>query len=296
MQGNRYIAPEILEPLSLSQLAQIIHRRPRALLMGGGVHVRVNQDSELFSLPAEIVLLHKVAELTRLTRNDHFLEVGASVTLQHFLEQAGEYLPPILSQTIKEIATVALRNQMTIAGSIALPNYRSDLFVVLALLEAKVEIRDFTHRGGRGKIRKEALLRLVREGFLDIASAEVITAIRLPITHWTHWQYRKIQRPFTSDQRTLIIAMVARVEKAMVLGFHLIILTHGQHLFYDYNLNTQAIGRRYPLSPKDRDYFLELLQESLTTDEESFSDYMRHVIEEVVIDFLQGRNSTFPQG
>ncbi|NIZ46708.1 FAD binding domain-containing protein [Entomospira nematocerorum] len=285
--NDKYIAPEMLSPNNLSQLAQMMDRRPKALLIAGGVHVLTRQDSELFLLPPEVIFLKQVSELSRLTRNDRMLEIGACVTLQRLFEQAQDYLPAIVIYALRNIANVAIRNQATIGGSLAISSYRSDLFLVFAILGAKVEIRSLKD-GKLKKVKRVALIRLVREGFLILDSQDVIVNIRLPISDWTNWQFLKLHRPFSTDKRSLVIVIVARVEKDIIHSFHMGTLVQGRYLVYDYTLDAQLIGRRYPILQKDMLFFQNLLEESLDHEEYVMTDYVRYTLISVAMKFLRG--------
>ncbi|NIZ40818.1 FAD binding domain-containing protein [Entomospira entomophila] len=285
--NDKYIAPEMLSPVNLTQLAQVMERRPKALLIAGGVHVLTRQDSELFLLPPEVIFLKQVSELSRLTRNDRTLEIGACVTLQRLLEQAQDYLPAVVIHTLNNIANIAIRNQATIGGSLAISSYRSDLFLVLAILGAKVEIRSLKD-GKLKKIKRIALIRLVREGFLILDNQDIIVSIRLPIVDWTHWRFLKLHRPFSADKRSLVMVIVARVEKGTIHTLHMGTLVQGRYLVYDYTLDAQLIGRKFPILSREIPFFQNLLAESLDHDEHIMTDYVRYTITSVAMNFLNG--------
>lgn len=285
---SKYIAPEFLQPTSLSQLAQMMIRRPRALLVGGGVYVFADQDCELLSLPPEVIFLNQITELLRLTHNEYFLEIGSSVTLQRLLDQAVTYLPCIALKILRQQSNLAIRNQATIGGTLAIPSYRSDLFAVFSLLDATVEIRKFTHKFKRGKSIKIPLIRLVRDGFLDLNNDEIITTVRLSLIDWTHWHSVKLFYPFTADNSGFLILLVARVEKGIILDFRMMSLVNARYLVYDYAFDAYLVGRRYPILSKELSPIYHLIEELLDREEYFLSDYVKYTIREVVLSFIQG--------
>lgn len=109
-------------PDSLAELAEIMDAREAGgfALMGGGTDVLVKMKQRLL-LPATVISLSGIPEMTKLENRGRDLFIGAGITLNR-LEESSQVLShfPALAQAAGSVGSPQLRNMGTIGGNICL--------------------------------------------------------------------------------------------------------------------------------------------------------------------------------
>lgn len=120
-------------PTSLEEaLALIARSSPRTVPLGGGTLLSHGQTEAV-----EVVDLQALG-LDQIKKSGNTLEVGATCTLQNFLEHAD--CPPALKTALKLEAPLNLRNVATIAGTLVTCDGRSSAATALLALDSNLTI------------------------------------------------------------------------------------------------------------------------------------------------------------
>ena len=166
-------------PQTLQEALEIKRREP-ITPYGGGTDLMVAHH-----WPDKYLFLHRIPELTKITRDETSLRIGACCTFTQV--QAHPDTPEILKEAIARIAAPAIRNQGTVGGNIANGSAKADSALIFFALDAKLRI---VRLGGERVIPIADFYKGGRE--LDLAPDELIAEILLPCAIPAHYTYHKV--------------------------------------------------------------------------------------------------------
>ncbi len=125
---------EYHRPQTLDEALNLIGRTaPRTVPLGGGTLL-----SHIVGDPVEAVDLQAL-NLNQVQKKGNNLEIGATVTLQHLLEN--ESFPTALKTALKLEAPLNIRNAATAAGSLVASDGRSTFALSMLVLDAKLTLQ-----------------------------------------------------------------------------------------------------------------------------------------------------------
>lgn len=134
VNGQTYHAPR-----SLSQLADLLRRRPDSVLLAGGTDVGLWVTKQLRSL-SHLIYLGDVSELRSIQRDNGTIRIGAAVLLDDaYRELASDY--PELTELWKRFASTPIRSSGTLVGNLANGSPIGDSAPALIALGARVALR-----------------------------------------------------------------------------------------------------------------------------------------------------------
>jgi CO/xanthine dehydrogenase FAD-binding subunit len=174
------------------------------------------------------------------------VEFGAAVPLQAILRLGANNLPLALAETIRGIGRPAIRGLATLGGNLAIAGRLMSAAPVLALLDARAELRR------HGAARWVPIVRLHRQdGSVDIGSSEVIARVRVPLYPWSVQVYRRFGSIMAPDSHPLSFCGLARVSNRIVEELRVVGSTaHSEMLRYK-EVEADLVGRRLPLSERE---------------------------------------------
>ncbi len=163
-----------LIPDSVAALSEMFADHPEARLLGGGTDLALEVTQQLRDLD-HIILVTRVAELTRVTQSVDALEIGAAVSLQDCRALFANHYPPV-DNLLGRFGSRQVRNPGTIGGNIANASPIGDLPPVLLALGASLTLQH------RDRLREIPL----GDFFLDyrktaLAPGEFIRSVRVPL-------------------------------------------------------------------------------------------------------------------
>lgn len=126
--------------------------------------------------PSVLIDINRVAELDFLREQNGGLHIGA-LTRHHTLETSPlvARLFPILSEAMRHVAHLAIRNRGTIGGSITHADPAAELPLMLVLLNAEITVAS-----AAGERRVQAEDFFLGALTSDVNEDEIVTGIRLP--------------------------------------------------------------------------------------------------------------------
>lgn len=161
-------------PHSLDQAMQLIARAtPRTVPLGGGTVLAHGQAD-----PVEVVDLQLLG-LDHITKQGNNLVIGATVTLQHLLEDKS--CGAAIRRAVKLEAPLNLRTAATVAGTLAVCDGRSALGTLLLALDGKMALM----RSGQENMRFGDFLPLRNQ----LLPRSLITAIEIPTNARIGFEY-----------------------------------------------------------------------------------------------------------
>ena len=134
---------EIAEPTTLDEAVTLLHDDEGARPIAGGTALLLMVKSGLFQPEQLVSLRHLRADLTSIERQDDgSIRVGAMTSLTELgRSPLVRDTFPVVSQTLKTLSNVRIRNVATIGGHLAHGDPHMDLPPVLLCLGARLRVR-----------------------------------------------------------------------------------------------------------------------------------------------------------
>lgn len=282
-------APEAFTPHSIAELAKVRGKRPRAFLYAGGLFALKGYKGSFFSLPKSVIALSKVTELTKISRNERYIEFGACVPIQNALDVGRFVLPAALYQALEETGPPSVKNWATIGGNLCVAEQRMDSFAALFALDAQIELRSFTKEGKRKNVRWLSLSRFIRtDGLPDLLEGEILTRIRVPYEKWDTQSYRKLGRKYSCNDTELVFCALAQLDKGLIMDLRLVLGDGKRSILRCREIEADLIGRKFPLPERDFFSLVELIDDFFLKRGAEFDMFFRYRAKALILEFLRG--------
>jgi CO/xanthine dehydrogenase FAD-binding subunit len=253
---------QLFFPATFQELFNDWSRFPEAVPFAGGMQILRFQGKWDAELPRNILSLHKLEELYRITRNERAIEIGAMVTLNNIIN-LGKIVPDIFTRCLERIGGPHIRNSATIGGNICNGLQRLDTAAPLIALDAHYELR------GAGGSRWISASRfygrpepLSKELPLPIGPQELLTRIRIPLEQWDYSLYKKF-KPDSSGTAGGVIVFIIRNQKNVLTDMRLVF--SGDIVLRDRNTETRLIGKHLPIDRENVRGFVKQWETYLTS-------------------------------
>ena len=280
---KRNRSPLVYYPKTINELLSMYKAMPESLLYAGGTGILASRNTKYPVLPANIIFLKRIEELASIKRSEGYLEIGACARLNRILGIGEHVLKPALYTAVKNIATKEIRNLATIGGNICSPYRRKTLIPLLALLDARLEVRK------QGSSRWINVRKFIdpEDGFQQ---EEVLTRIRIPFNNFNHQSYR-ITGDIKSDYRgALTFACVASVQKENLTSIRFSAGLGNNEIFRARDFEEAMAGRKLPLYAITEDPVFTRLTTALKNREEAVSSFHQHQIQGLFLTFMHSLN------
>jgi len=238
---------QVFFPVSFHELFSAWNRFPQAVPYAGGTDIIRKQEKNIIILPKVILCLDKLEELNRITRTEHYLEIGAMVKLNR-LARLGKIAPEILRTCVENLAGVQLRNIATIGGNICSKSNLYDLSAPLTALDAQYELRDAHNVRWVSASRFHST-----EEHNVLKEQELLTRIRLPLSQWDYSIYKKFTGNVLSYNDILIF--LVKAQKNILTDIRVVYKTNT--ILRNKNSEDILNGKILPLNRKTASDFIE---------------------------------------
>src|SRR5262245_18072054 len=131
----------VFRPTSTDEALSVLVSRPGARIVAGGTDVMVAIEARTSTL-SHVIALRGLPELRTWAQDDAQLRVrlGAAMTFAELARGPLTALVAALALAARAMGSVQIRNAATIGGSIGTRSPNGDALVVLAALDARVEL------------------------------------------------------------------------------------------------------------------------------------------------------------
>ncbi len=174
-------------PKTLSEALDLLNK-DNYQLVAGGTDLLV-QNHNLKTLPIDfkknVMYIANIKELQGITEDENYIYIGSAEPLQRILDHPS--IPSLLKDTIKEMASPAIRHTGTIGGNIANASPAGDTLVPLYLMNALLEIKSVDNTR---KVDIKNFIKGVRK--IDLAENEIITKVILDKIQFTKAVFKKV--------------------------------------------------------------------------------------------------------
>lgn len=205
---------QIFFPASFHELFSAWTRFPEAVPYAGGCDLIRKQGKNILNLPKVILCLDKLEDMHRITRTEHYLEIGAMVKLNSLIK-LGKIVPEILHTCVENLAGVQVRNIATIGGNICSTVNLYDLSAPLTALDAQYELRNAHNTRWISAQRFYST-----EEHSGLKNQELLTRIRLPLHQWDYSIYKKIRG--NNLYNSEVFVFLARVQKNILTDIRVV--------------------------------------------------------------------------
>jgi CO/xanthine dehydrogenase FAD-binding subunit len=248
---------QIFFPSSFHELFSAWNRFPDAIPYAGGTELIRKQGKNALKLPSVILCLEKLHELQRITRTEHYLEIGSMVKLNRII-RLGKIVPEILCLCLENICGVQLRNIATIGGNICCPTRLLDSSAPLTALDAQYELRNAHSARWVAASRFHSV-----EEYVTLAKGqELLTRIRLPIHKWDYSMYKKFHCEDIYNSKVLVF--LAKTQKSVLSDIRVVF--KGYTILRNKTGEGILAGKNLPLSRKTAGDFIESWNSFLLAD------------------------------
>ena len=254
---------QIQTPRDLNDLLWLHSEFPDAYLMAGGTAMMSRRG--LDPAPEHIIDLAGVTELSRISRTERWLEIGATLPMSRILSVGPHVIPAALHSALSGVAGPSVRNLATLGGNLCLAIPTSDSLAPLFALDCRVEVR--STNGSRWLELQDFL---PARGSPALGPAQVMTRIRVPAGAWDHQVFRKIAPKSAPSFAVLSTCGLARVQKNTLseLRFAAAGVFPAQDgaplVFRDRRLELNLSGHRLPLAERVIEQSMESAAETLS--------------------------------
>lgn len=143
-------------------------------LVAGGTDIGVVVNKGKLITPKTMALYH-IDELRKISHDNEFITVGATVTLTEFEDYIECHFPE-MANLLHIFASPQIKNQATLIGNVVNASPIADTIPFLVVSDAIVELQD--HKGIREVVLKDFYIGYKN---LNLNKSEIVTKIKIPL-------------------------------------------------------------------------------------------------------------------
>ena len=233
-------------PSTASELLELRRKMPRATLWAGGTGLMSRYYPYPYPLSRDIISLCNVPELSRISRTERYLDIGAAARLDQVLTVGHHILPPLLAKALREVGPSPITGRATIGGNLCIPDLRLNLAGALSLFSVQVELRGDPSL--RTQSRQISLNKLYRkEGGLALKETEVLTRIRIAFEQGDFQQFHHIGFPYRHPDEAVIFCVFVNHGESSISDFRFSLTFPSIGIFRDKEIESLVISTSLPL-------------------------------------------------
>jgi len=203
-------SPVIHTPKTQNEFNTTILRYPNSQIWAGGTYIMSQKEYYPSDSKDAIIDLGGMEEMKKITRNDRFVEIGSMVSASQLLYAGKLVLPEILLETLETLASQIVRRQITIGGSLCIPDVRLAISTTLAILDASAEFK--CYQGGKVSTHWIPVARMYdKTGKLALGVENALmTRIRIGLDYGDYHSFMTVEDPIRNTDKCVIFAFQAK--------------------------------------------------------------------------------------
>jgi xanthine dehydrogenase small subunit len=209
---GKKIKHNIFLPVSLDQALLAKKSDPELRLIGGSTDIGVVVNKGRLMTPKTMALYH-IDLLKKISHDQEFIEVGATVTLSEFEEYIESFIPEI-NKMLHIFASPQIKNQATLVGNVVNGSPIADTIPFLMVSDSIVVLQSVN-----GK--REVLMSKFYLGYkkLDMLPDEIVVAVKIPrLKKSEQLRLYKVSMRKDLDISAVTFAGIVEVENSIVLN------------------------------------------------------------------------------
>lgn len=240
-------------PETLAEALQL-RKEYGAIPMAGGSDLMVAHSEGAGITPKfdkPVLLLAGLQELRGITENtDGSVTIGAMTTSAQIA--ASPLVHPLVRDAASRMGAIALRNTATIGGNIGNASPKGDMPQPLILLDAEVVL---TSVDGERRMKVDDFIIATKK--TAIRDDELITAVIIPKSDFTHIFYRKIGMRRANAISKLTLSAAATVKEGVVVDFRASSGAAGPKVMRSRQAEELLVGKTLTELPAVKEQFLD---------------------------------------
>ncbi len=202
-------------PSSLSELYKV---KKYDAIINGGTDLMIAIKHKGFR-PEAILDISEIDELNFIKYQNDSLEIGSTVTLSQIKnsETIKKHFP-VLASTIKQMASLQIRNVATLAGNIANASPIADSTSLLLTANTKLKLLNFLMNTERIIPLSEFFISYKKTAFNE---GEIIKSIIIPVQNDVRFSFEKTSKRKAVDISTVNSALAVKVENNTITYINL---------------------------------------------------------------------------
>lgn len=216
MNIKKYVFPE-----KTDEAYELLINEKSSLVIGGGAYLRLQKTNIETAVDIEKL------EFNYIKCDEHILKIGSSVTLRELEVNVNTKteLNEILSNMVKQIGGVQLRNLATIGGSICGKYNFSDILPSLVALNAKLVFFKYGEIELKEYLEKETFKDILIEIVIDIKQEAIVKYFKS-----TYKEYSLINLAIAKKDNVYKIAVGGRPGRAKISELGSMVLSTGGNI------------------------------------------------------------------
>ncbi|AEV29854.1 aerobic-type carbon monoxide dehydrogenase, middle subunit CoxM/CutM-like protein [Sphaerochaeta pleomorpha str. Grapes] len=243
-------SPAIHIPKNMSEFNSIALRYPKAKIWAGGTYLMSQKNYYPSETNEDIIDLGDMEELKKITRNDRFVEIGSMVTASQLLSAGKLVLPDILLETLQSLSSQIVRRQITIGGTLCIPDKRLSLSTTLAVLDATAEIKLF--QGNKVSTQWIPISRLYDKNGKLVVNADKIlmTRIRIGLDFGDYQRFYIVEDPIRNMEECVIFAFQAKSTQSSLNKVKFCMNFPQKAFHINKDIEAKLSGQTLPINPE----------------------------------------------
>lgn len=252
--------------------------------LAGGTDLMVKKKNYSGLLPRfeePVLFIGQIKEIQQINRMEKNLHIGAGCTFYQLLKE--EQVPSILKETVRQIASPAIRNRGTLGGNICNASPAGDTIPILYALDAKIKVVSV------GKERCIPISDFIAgPGKTILENHELVKEIILPVKEFSIQYYRKVGSRKADAISKLSFVGLAKMRNSRIENFKAAFGAVGPTVIQKEEIEDQIIG----MGLKDIGEKIPFIKEEYgqwirpIDDQRSTAEYRKTVALRILEDFL----------
>lgn len=286
MEEMKYYLPDTLEE------ALEIMDKDDVIPLSGGSDLMVSGFNGTGVAPTfnkPVMIISGLKELKGITkREDGSVVIGALSTSREI--HTSELVHPLVRDAASRMGAIALRNSATIGGNIGNASPKGDTPQPLILLDSRVVLESVN---GRREMLVDDFIIGAKKTKRE--KNELITAVIIPPTHFTHIYFHKVGMRRSNAISKLTLSVAAEIRDGVVVDFRASSGAAGPKVARNRDVEKILIGKKLEELPLVKDEFLDAWNNVISP--HAMAEYRRnstrrmlsYVIDQLVSGHKEGR-------
>jgi len=238
---------EVLVPHSIGEIISMKRKHPEALFWAGGTYIMGSEENFGKEKVDSVISLAHVSELSRITRNERYLEFGSMVPIQRLLEKGIFTLSEEARQAVGRIGTEIIRSKATIGGSLCTESTRFYLSAIFSVLDAQVELRSVT----KHSIAKWYSVSKIydRDGNFIFKDKALLTRIRFSSNYEPNQFFKIIGSPMKDPDNSVMFASQFSINQTNISSIQLCLVFPSAGFHISTEMENKIKSFALPISP-----------------------------------------------
>ena len=259
-------------PKNINELLSFKKNNPEASIFSGGTELVLKNKSRKIRLPAELIYTGYVEDLHKMKKTERYLEIGSAVVINRIIEKGRRFIPEILLEALESINPPNFRNIVTLGGLICRMEFRNNVYAVLSILDAKLEIRS------QNSAQWIGINQLFHENKILLSSEEVICRIRILFKDYTSTFYREVENYHLGEGKRIIFSAIMNAPKGNISYIKFVYSISSSAIIRDREIESELLGLTIPLNNKVIAMTTDHFSDRLKNKYENLSEYQKYII------------------